>query len=235
MDLAELYSLWTEILARRLRDQPWGHLRALCDVADDVLSLDGSALSIHVAPGHCELPAASTTLASVLEEFQFAAGEGPGTDAVRSRRDVLVADLTCLRWRWPAFLEAALSRNVQALFSLPVVTGSRKCMATLTFYRLEAGTLSPRHFSLAHALQQLARIAFDRDAEALGTTRHRMSQAPKWVGHYHTVHLAAGILSVQHEVDTGDAFALMCARAFTSNRSLTDIANDVCEFRGLPD
>jgi hypothetical protein len=222
--------LWNRILHRRRPDRPWGLSQALCDLTEEVLDVDAAAISVHLPQGRRELPAASNALAAALEELQFAAGEGPGTDAVRSGHNVLVANVADLRWRWPGFLEPALRRGVKATFAFPIAADSGKPVATLTLYRLNHGTLSEGEMVVVAALQELAGLSLAEDAGALPAA----TAADRW-GHYHTAHIASGIVSVQYQVELGDAMTLLRARALASGEPLLDVARTVCTHRVMTD
>ena len=169
-----------------------------------------------------------------MEELQFAAGEGPGTDAIRSGHNVLVANVADLRWRWPGFLEPALSRGMNAAFAFPIPADNGKPVATLTVYRLSHGTLSEGEMAVAAALQELAGLALTEDAGALPAETAADNTGGRW-GHYHTAHIASGILSVQYQVELGDAMTLLRARALSCGRPLLDVARTVCTHRAMTD
>lgn len=86
-----------------------GSADRLCLACAELLEIDGAALSV-VRDGsvHGTLGASGKT-SRQLDELQFAFGEGPCLEAVRTGRPVLVEDLAASdEQRWPALTEAML-------------------------------------------------------------------------------------------------------------------------------
>lgn len=112
----------------------------LCVACEELLPVDGAALSLIHAGAISGSFGASSALSRELDELQFTFGEGPCLDAVRGSGPVLVGDLAQAQERWPAFAEAAMSRGVQAVFAWPVSVSGMP-VGALDLYRMGSGGL----------------------------------------------------------------------------------------------
>ncbi len=89
------------------------------------LPIKGVGLALMNDAGHQGVVAATDGVAKVMEEMQFALGEGPCVDASRHRRPVLQPDLARTAYRnWPRFGPAALEAGIAAIFSFPLQVGA---------------------------------------------------------------------------------------------------------------
>ena len=83
------------------------------------LPADGATVSVLTDAGGLALTASSGPVAQSLAALEFTLGEGPGPDAVDTRRPVLVPDLAHVpATRWPAFGPAASALDVRAVFDI---------------------------------------------------------------------------------------------------------------------
>ena len=164
-----------------------------CEVAAAVGEADGGWLSVMSDPARRALVHATSRRAAELDELQFTLGEGPCTDAFRSGRPVLVADLGAAGWRerWPGFAIASVTVEAAAVFAFPLVLGAIR-VGVLGLYRKTAGPLIPG--ALADvlvcadvALQLLlnSRAGMDGDGTGCRATAGRMTmrrytRRPAW-------------------------------------------------------
>ncbi|MBA2890005.1 hypothetical protein HNR30_001340 [Nonomuraea soli] len=191
--------------------------RALADCVE-LAGADGGGLTL-VGRGGTTVPVcASDESSDRLGELQAALGEGPAVDALDSGGPVLAPDLasTWVRERWPRFTAEALRLGRRAAFGLPIRSGTT-ILGVLDLYREQPGPMAERACADASTCAEaaLAIVAgdgglSDRHAEVLQ---------------------AAGVISVQLDVNVGEAMARLRAFAYRRGRSPADVARDVLERR----
>lgn len=202
----------------------------ICETCVEALSITGAGISLVSDTGSRGVICATDDVSARIEDLQVTLGEGPCIDAISTGRPVLVPDLEqqgdVLVDRWPAFMEAAASAGVRALFAFPLRIGAIG-IGALDLYRRTPGALDKQQLTaalLSADAAAVALLAFDGQAETLaafgGDEAHRLQ-----------VHQATGMVKVQLGVSIEDAFLALRARAFASDRSLVDLSNDVVERR----
>lgn len=195
----------------------------LCAAAERHLGSSGVGLSLAV--GDEQLATVATTDgARAGEALQTNLGDGPSYTCNRSGWPVLVPDIR-RDDTWPAFGGAATALGLRSIFAFPVRRGAIR-LGALTIYReLQADLTADHHADaliyarLAHDLMvslqaerpgdQLDQLILDGTAETV------------------EIHQAAGVVSVQLGIDVGTALAVLRARAFATDQSLRDLANDI--------
>jgi hypothetical protein len=81
-------------------------------------------------------------VAAVIEELQYALGEGPCVDAYRRGRPVSEADLAHPATpRWPAFTGPGVEAGAQVVFGFPLQVGAMR-LGALNLYSDRPGPLS---------------------------------------------------------------------------------------------
>ncbi|MFJ8965997.1 GAF and ANTAR domain-containing protein [Lentzea sp. NPDC102401] len=200
-----------------------GLARALCTACVHVLSgVDAAALTLRASARAEEMVGASDEWAARLEEIQYTLGEGPGVLAFREAAPVLVADLGEDGVRWPAFSAAASAEGLAAMFAFPLRVGGIR-LGTLDLYRRRAGGLTA--VADAVLLADLATHALLEQNEQAADDQLRMTLS------YQDVNMATGMLAAQLRISLEDAFARLRAHAFSSGRSVLDVARDLLERR----
>ncbi|WP_370937746.1 GAF and ANTAR domain-containing protein [Amycolatopsis sp. cg13] len=190
--------------------------------------VDAAILSLRADPRSEEVLGASDPWAARLAELEYTAGEGPGAEAFDTGSPVLVADLTADQVRWPGFAQTALAAGLGAVFAFPLQFGGIR-LGTLELVRRRPGGLTSaetRDAALAADLATAALLRQSREAERAG-----LEFAPRTVISYQDVHIATGMLAAQLRISLDDAFARLRAHAYSTNRSLLDVAKDVLERR----
>lgn len=175
--------------------------------------------------------AASDPLAARLDEIQFDAGEGPCWDALRLRRPVLLPDLRndCGR-SWLIFAQAVLSEGVAAVFAFPLLVGPLEIGAVDMYSRrpltLETSQ-TEKAVELADATaRQILRGALDGVCGSGDDYREDDRPYSRKI-----VHQATGMVLVQLGISADDARMVIQAHAFTSDRSMMEVARDVLDRR----
>ena len=173
---------------------------------------------------------ASNTVSHLIEELQYTLGEGPCVDAYQQDKVVTEPDLADpVTRRWPAFTPPALRAGVRAVFGFPLRVGSVR-LGALNLYRARSGPLSgDQHADALVVADVAARWVLEAQAGApLDTVADELEAGADF---HFAVHNAAGIVSVQRQVSVTEALIRLRAYAFTSDRLLTDVAEDVVAHR----
>ncbi|MGW6937108.1 ANTAR domain-containing protein [Lentzea sp. NPDC054927] len=192
--------------------------QALCVACLHVLpGVGAAALTLRANARAEEMIGASDEWAARLEEIQYTLGEGPGVAAFQDATPVLVADLGSDGVRWPGFSAAAAAEGLTAMFAFPLQAGGIR-LGTLDLYRRRAGGLTA--VADAAMLADLATCAL-LEQSALADDELRMTLS------YQDVNMATGMLAAQLRISLEDAFARLRAHAFSSGRSVLDVARDL--------
>lgn len=201
----------------------------LCDPFLSVLPVDGAALSVLVGAGQSTV-SSSNTVAAQLDELQFDLGEGPCWDALSSHTPVIRSDFALVGAEdWPLFDEGirrqGLHEEVGALYAFPLYIGSLD-IGAVDLYASRPRSLDPTEVEQVSKLAELAswqvlrRIIGDDGSEADLSPLSRRE-----------VHQATGMVLAQLDISAADALLLLRAHAFSSGRSVMDVAADVVERR----
>ena len=212
--------------------QPEDGSDAIADVATAgarALDVDGLAVSLVTGGDRAELMWCSDATTRRFEDVQFTLGEGPGPDAIRSGVMVWAPDLARVHpARWPVLAMEAPDLEARAVFCFPMGIGAIR-VGVLTAVRRTPGSLTAQQADdaaiLASALT--ARCLGSDDPRAGAPTAADLSRALQ----HAVVHQATGMLSVQLALPLPQALLRLRAHAYSSGRSITDIAQDVVERR----
>jgi hypothetical protein len=194
--------------------------------------MTGAAITIMDDAEGQEPVCATDSGAARIDELQFSLGDGPCVESFRTGRAVLVADITDpVETRWPVFAAAAAETGARGMFVFPLHIGATR-IGVLDCYRDTPGTLSDDELSGAlRAADAAVWVLLDRpephgvndEPDAMDTTEWvdatTLSRAE--------VHQATGMLIAQSELDAPAALARLRARAFSTGRTITEVADDV--------
>ena len=170
----------------------------------------------------CTTDAVST----LIEELQYTLGEGPCIDAHRQHTPVAEPDLADpATMRWTAFARSAVDAGARAVFGFPVSIGDVH-VGALNLYRDRPGPLTDEQHADALVMADVAAraiITMQADA-APGALAPELESG----GNFRfVVHQAAGMVAVQLGVPVDDALLRLRAHAFSSGRTVSDVAADV--------
>jgi hypothetical protein len=205
---------------------------SLCSPFLSVLPVAGAAVSVLAGVSGQSTICSSNPTAARLDELQFDLGEGPCWDAMATRRPVLHSDFRHDdAGVWPIFTRAVhedpRGADVHAIYAFPLFVGSLD-IGAVDLYSTTSTPLQSHEVADASELasvaawQVLRRILSDTatdDAAGPGTYNRR------------EVHQATGMVLAQLDITAEEAALLLRAHAFSSGRSVAEVANDVVERR----
>ena len=206
----------------------------LCQAVVDVLDVDAAAISVYLG-GDVAVPVgANDPVASMGEALQFTVREEPCFESYRTRCPVLIADVRDQQspiWRrWPLYA-AALAQNTafHGVFAYPLVNNG-VALGSLSLYRLARGY--PQDLGAAAAVA--TRIA-DLLSADLFTSADR-KPVTHWLDsptgrRRRLVWQAQGLTAQANRLTPGQAIDLLRALAYTEDRSLDDLAEDIISGR----
>jgi hypothetical protein len=170
--------------------------------------------------------AATDEVSALIEELQFALGEGPCVDAYQHDRPVLEPDLANPEIpRWVAFTPPAVEAGVRAIFGFPLRAGAVR-LGALNVYCDRPGALSDEQHADALVMADVA-------AQALlimqtGAPPGVLAVALQAGSNFqHVVHQASGMVSAQLDVSVAQALIRLRGYAFGHDRPLAEVAEDV--------
>jgi hypothetical protein len=202
-----------------------------CQAVVDVLGVDGAAISVYLGADLAVPIGASDVETTTGEALQFTLREGPCFEAYESRRPILISNLErpgSAAWsRWPAYA-AELTRRTpyRGVFAFPLLV-SGVAMGSLGVYQRDVGELE--HLDEVSAI---AEWISGRVLEAEMSAANGGLPGPRWMEspaglRRRQVWLAQGFVLQSNRVTPGEAIDLLRAQAFTSNRLLDDLADDI--------
>jgi GAF domain-containing protein len=203
------------------------HGGSLCRPFLRAFPISGAAISTIGGPLAATTICASDPVAHRLDELQLDLGEGPCWDAVRQNRIVSAPDLSLPGpRRWPAFEDGIREHAVASVFALPLRIGQVK-VGAVDLYSDRPHPLEESDLRDAQSLAGMAvREVFRRAVEAAGSNTaddedDGMSRT--------IVHQATGMIIAQLDIAPGDATLVLKGRAFSTGRSVRDVARDVVD------
>ncbi len=173
---------------------------------------------------------ASNEVSQLIEELQYTLGEGPCVDAYQQDRVVAEPDLADpVTRRWIAFAPPALEAGVRAVFGFPLRVGSVR-LGAIDLYRDRSGPLSDDQHADALVMADVtARWVLEAQAGAPpGAVARELEVGSDF---HFAVHNAAGMVSVQAGISVTEALIRLRAFAFSHDRLLADVAEDVIDRR----
>jgi hypothetical protein len=199
-------------------------LATLCRGCVALLPVSGAAVSLMAPARALSVASAFDGRARVIQDLEFTLGEGPAMDCYAQGSPVLVDDVQSLAPRWPQFGAAVAAMGVRAVFALPLQTAATR-IGVLVLYRDEPGPLADDDLAdameVAELVTQLVLVmqseaATESVAWALDVSDHRA-----------VVHQATGMIAVQINGEVDEALVRLRAHAFSADRPIREVAEDV--------
>ena len=168
----------------------------------------------------------TNAVSHLIEELQYTLGEGPCVDAYQQDMVVAEPDLADpVTRRWFAFTSPALEAGVRAVFGFPLRVGTVR-LGALNLYRDWPGLLNgDQHADALVVAYVAARWVLEAQA---GAPPDAVAAGLEIGADFHfVVHNAAGMVSVQQQISVTEALIRLRAYAFSNDRLLADVAQDV--------
>lgn len=201
----------------------------VCAAAVAGVGVDGAGVTVMISATLRDTVHATDRVASELEEWQLAFGQGPGVDSFAVGGPVLVVDLDAPRYstRWSAFTPAALASGARAVFALPLQVGAIR-LGVLDLYRTRPGPLSSSELADALVFADVAGMLLLDEAAGTQADESELTwQRGDPTAHHAQVHQATGMILAQLGISAEAAFARLRAHAFADERRLGDVARDI--------
>ena len=201
------------------------------------LPITGASVCVRMGDLEQSTISVSDSIAAEIDELQYALGEGPHWDALRSGEPVSAPNLRSSDERWPVLSGALAKLDLGALFAFPLRMGA-VTVGVADLYRSKPGALGEHDIATAKSLAretapralQLATVS----AKAEAPVRPGLAAELR-----REVHQATGMILVQLNVDATEAFLRLKAYSFSSGNSIQDVAKDVVQrrlnFQDLPE
>jgi hypothetical protein len=203
----------------------WSSAR-LCEVARDLAQASGAGVMLMSGDVQQGSLCATNDVSNLIEELQYTLGEGPCVDAYNDNRVVVEPDLMQPRTkRWPAFAPPVVAAGVRALYAFPLHVGTVR-LGALDLYRDRPGSLDADQYADAMVLAELI-ASWVLDMQARAPAGFVAEELERDADFHLVVHNAAGVVSVQLGVSIAEALIRLRAHAFSHDRSLRDVAEDV--------
>ena len=205
--------------------QAWSSDR-LCAVWPPIVGVNGAGVMLMSGDIPRGSLCATDAVSQLIEELQYTLGEGPCVDAYRQDQVVAEPDLAePMTRRWHAFTPPALEAGVRAIFGFPLHVGTVR-LGALNLYRDRPSPLTTDQHADALVMADItARWVLEAQAGAPSDTV--AAELELGADFHFAVHNAAGMVSVQLGVSVAEALIRLRAYAFSNDRLLTDVAQDV--------
>lgn len=225
--MTERAELWASLaMAATGRDGRVSDPERLCVACAEILGAAGAAITLMDSGGVPAAGYASDPTAQRLQDFQFTAGVGPTAEAHASGIPVSETDMDQSgSGGWLGFGHEAGKLGVCAVFAFPLQVGAAR-VGVLTIYRAEPGPIgTPMYADALVVAEMFTRMILGWQADASGGLAVELRDED---GVYQAaVHQASGRISVQLDIDVGEALALLRARSFASARPTSELAAEV--------
>ncbi len=210
----------------------WSSAR-LCRVCPGIVGVNGAGVMLMSGDIPRGSLCASNEVSHLIEDLQYTLGEGPCVDAYQQDRVVAEPDLADpVTRRWFAFSPPALTAGVRAVFGFPLRVGTVR-LGALNLYRERSGPLTgDQHADALVVADVAARWVLEAQA---GAPAGAVADGLEVGADFHfVVHNAAGMISVQQGINVTEALIRLRAYAFSNDRLLADVADDVVARRLRP-
>ncbi|WP_216896640.1 ANTAR domain-containing protein [Nocardia alni] len=205
----------------------------LCAVCVRVLPVSQAAITLAMPDGGWEVLGTHGEAAARFADAQSATGEGPGPDAHAEGAAIRVLDFTAATatGRWPLLTQWDRVDVSGALCSIPLHLGAIR----LGFLDLLGADLVTRDTGAYNDASQIASAITTMLLTTLTAPAHGSAEidgaalGPWWehpVG-AREIHQATGMIAVQLDCTAAAAYSRLVGYAFTTERTLAEIAGDV--------
>ena len=193
------------------------------------LPVDGIAISTLGDFLGSETVSASDPLAVRIDELQIDFGVGPCWDAMAAAKPIFEPDIQRRPTRvWPAFSEGIQGEKLGAIYAFPLRMGHLR-LGAIDLYTTEPGQLSEQHVRQTVALAAVASRLVLLRAFRLATEFNPVEESDQLSRR--AVHQATGMVLIQLQIPAADASLIIQGHAFSSGRSMLEVAEDIINGR----
>ncbi|MGV0991201.1 MAG: GAF domain-containing protein [Mycobacterium sp.] len=198
----------------------------ICVVASTHLNADSVSLAQVIDNAYSPI-AATDDLGTLLDDAQFALGDGPTFEAKRSPAPVILEDDRAHRAtaRWPAFVGLAQKHGIHGVLAFPLRIGDAY-LGVLSAYRMHAGGPSAHQYADGLILASLATAELIRQAADSGTERGVGMFEPD-LYERSALQVAAGMVAESLNISIVAALVRIRARAFADDRPVSLTAQQI--------
>lgn len=198
----------------------------ICVVANELLN--ARCVSLALVIDHAYSPIAATDkLGTLLDDEQFALGDGPTFEAQSSPAPIILEDAHAHRSavRWPVFTKLAQLHSIHGAFAFPLRVGDAY-LGVLTAYRARAGEPSAEQYADGLILASLATAELVRKQAGVGTEAGSGIFEP---GLYDqsALQIAAGMVAESLNISIVTALVRIRARAFADDQPVSHTAQQI--------
>lgn len=232
-DLTALRVALAAAAAAAQRDKPGTSGRsAVAAACGELLPGDGSAVTLMSGDEDRSTVYASDHVLRDLAKREYTLGQGPSLSAFRTRRPVLVSDMTSAGAiaRWPMLAEEITHLPVRALATFPLQVGMIR-VGVASVYRQSPGLFAPSDMTfILDALDMLtvALLSVGSDSPA---QRFDVGWLEPGALARDQVHQATGMLIAQLGVDARTAFAALRREAAAFGLDVDFVADRIVNHR----
>jgi hypothetical protein len=200
--------------------------KRLCQACAEATAATGAGIMLMADDAPRGSLCTTNPMSDLIEQLQYALGEGPCVDAYMSGRPVSEPDLAApTSVRWLAFSPPALDGGVRAVFGFPLQVGAVR-LGALNLCRDRPGPLSDDHHADALAMAEITAQAV-LVLQSGAPEGNLASELAAGADFHYVVHQASGMVAAQANLSVRDALARLRAYAFGHDRALSDVAKDV--------
>lgn len=200
--------------------------KRLCEVCAEVTGMSGAGIML--MSGDVPRGSVCTTnkVSALIEQLQYALGEGPCVDAHNQDRPVLEPDLAHPAVpRWLAFSGPAVEAGARAVFGFPLQVGAVR-LGALNLYCDQPGPLTDDQHADALIMADVAAQAV-LVLQANAPPGKLAAELEARADFQYVVHQASGMVAAQLDVSVAQALIRLRAYAFGNDLPLRQVAEDV--------
>lgn len=196
----------------------------ICLVANELLSAKSVSLALVVDRAYSPV-AATDSLGTLLDDEQFALGNGPTFDAQNSPAPIIVEDVHARRAvaRWPVFTKLSEKHGFLGAFAFPLRVGYAY-LGVMTAYRARTGEPSAEQYADGLVLASLATAELVRQEAGIAADPDALE--PRLYDQS-ALQVAAGMVAESLNIPIVAALARIRARAFADDQPVSHTARRI--------
>jgi GAF domain-containing protein len=170
--------------------------------------------------------ASSTPKARIMDELQYAYGDGPCLAAMRTGRTIYVADVAT-EHRWPEYAQAVSAYGVRSILGVPLQLEGDSS-AALNIYSSAPQGFSPADIARSEAFgeQSAKTLKLELRLAQLREAKEDLEAAMK---SRTAIDIAVGVIMAQNRCSQAAAMAILRKASNSRNVKLRDVAAGVIE------